>query len=440
MSKYDKIELARWVVKKGKQAGADDISVDVIKDRSISVDFRDGKMEELKESSQNYLSLSVYADHRYTSHTTCDLNKDSLEKFISEAVAMTGYLNEDPYRSLPDPKYYKIRNDIDLGIHDDHYYDVTSEQRVKIARDLEAATSALSDKIVTCNASYSDSRAEFVKINSNGFEGERQSTYFGVGVETTVKDVHGGRPGDYDYIGSRFFKDISSLERLGRTAFKRAMQKIGQKKIESGVYDMIVENRALTTMLAGIRYPLTGSYLYRKNSCFENKLGEKIASGKLTIIDDPYLKAGFSSQLYDNDGMATKKRALFEKGVLKSYLIDWYYSRKLNMEPTTGSESNITFALGSRSPEEMIRDVKQGIFVTQFVGGNSNSLTGDFSYGIVGLYVKDGEIVHPVNEMNISGNIMEIWKNLAEVGNDPYQYSSIMRPSMYFKDVHFSGI
>jgi PmbA protein len=110
------------------------------------------------------------------------------------------------------------------------------------------------------------------------------------------------------------------------------------------------------------------------------------------------------------------------------------------MEPTTGSESNITFELGKRSPEEMIKDVEQGIFVTQFVGGNSNSLTGDFSYGIVGLYIKDGEIVHPVNEMNISGNIMEIWKNLAEVGNDPYQYSSIMRPSMYFKDVHFSGI
>ncbi len=353
---------------------------------------------------------------------------------------MTKYLNEDPYRSLPDPKYYNMRNDVNLSIHDDHYHDVSSEQRVNIARKVEQMTSGLSDKIVTCNSSYSDSRSEYVKINSNGFEGQKESTYFGVGVDTTIKDGNGGRPSDYNYIGSRFFKDITGLEKLGTLALKRAMQKIGQKKIKSGVYDMIVENRALTTLLVAIKNPLMGSFLYRKNSCFENKIGEKVASDKLTIIDDPFIRAGFASSLYDGDGMARKKRALFEKGVLKSYLIDWYYSQKLGKEPTTGSESNITFELGKRSPDEMIKDVKQGIFVTQFVGGNSNSLTGDFSYGIVGLYIRDGEIIHPVNEMNISGNIMEIWKNLTEVGNDPYQYSSIMRPSMYFKDVHFSGI
>jgi PmbA protein len=440
MGKYDKLELARWVVKQGKKAGADDISVDVIKDRSISVDFRNGKMEELKESSQNYLSLSVFADHRYTSHNTCDLNKVSLEKFIAEAVAMTKYLNEDPYRSLPDQKYYKMRNDIDLNLHDDNYSNVSSEKRVEIAKKIGAMASGLSDSIVNCNSSYSDSRAEFVKINSNGFEGQKEATYFGASVETSVKDGNGGRPSDYDYIGSRFFRDITGLEMLGKTAYKRAVQKIGQKKIKSGVYDMIVENRALSRLLAALESPLMGSSLYRKNSCFENKLAERVASEKLTIVDDPFIVAGFASRLYDGDGMAAKKRPIIEKGILRSYLISWYYSKKLGINPTSGSKSNVTFETGKRSPEEMIKDVKKGIFVTQFVGGNSNSLTGDFSYGIVGLYIENGEIVHPVNEMNISGNIMEFWKKLAEVGNDPYQYSSLMRPSMYFKDVNFSGI
>ena len=138
--------------------------------------------------------------------------------------------------------------------------------------------------------------------------------------------------------------------------------------------------------------------------------------------------------------MATKKMTIIEKGVLKNYLIDWYYAQKLGVEPTCGSVSNLVFDYGTRSFNEMVKGLERGIVVTGFIGGNSNSTTGDFSYGIVGKLVENGKVVQPVNEMNISGNLTEFWNQLVELGNDPYVYSAWRRPSLYFKDIHFSGV
>jgi PmbA protein len=131
---------------------------------------------------------------------------------------------------------------------------------------------------------------------------------------------------------------------------------------------------------------------------------------------------------------------MIEKGILKSYYVDCYYGNKLGWEPTTGSISNMVFELGDKSLDELIAEMDRGILVTSFIGGNSNSTTGDFSYGIIGKYIENGKIVRPVNEMNISGNLTDLWNRLAAVGNDPYIYSSWRRPSMYFTDIHFSGI
>ena len=166
----------------------------------------------------------------------------------------------------------------------------------------------------------------------------------------------------------------------------------------------------------------------------------KIGSDKLTIIDNPFIANGLGSRLYDGDGMAARRRPFLEKGVLKAYFISYYYSRKLSMEPTTGGYSNLVFENGRKTLTEMIKDVKKGILVTSFIGGNSNSLTGDFSYGIIGTYIEDGKLIKPVNEMNISGNQVDLWNQLVELGNDPYKYSSLRRPSLRFKDVQFSGL
>jgi PmbA protein len=169
-------------------------------------------------------------------------------------------------------------------------------------------------------------------------------------------------------------------------------------------------------------------------------LGKKIASDVLTVIDDPFVEKGLASRHFDGEGLTAKRRVMIEKGILRAYLIDDYYGKKLGMEPTTGSPANVLLEHGSHSLDELIAGVKHGIMVTGFLGGNSNSTTGDFSFGIVGLFIDGGKIVHPVNEMNISGNMKEFWNQLSELGNDPYPYSSVRIPSLVFKDVNFSGL
>ena len=440
MNRIKRLDLANWTVDHAKKSGADEVAVNVSNRREIEVEYRDKKLEKLKESTQSSLGLSIYVDNRYSGHSTNDLSKDSLKKFIQEAVAMTKYLTKDPFRSLPDPKYYQGQKDMDLHILDDNYDKVDSKKRVSFAGEIEAAAMAQSDKIISTTAGYSDTYSESVKVHSNGFEGEHQSTVFSAGAEVTVKDEQGARPEDWFYATVRFHKDLPEAEFLGKEAAKRALRKIGQDKMESGVYDMIIENRAGGRLLYAMYGPMQARSLQQKSSFLEGMLGKKIASEKLTITDDPFVSTGMGSRLYDGEGIVAKSRVMIDKGILKSYYVDNYYGKKLGMEPTTGGPSNIVFDYGTKSMDDMVKEVQKGILVTGFIGGNSNSTTGDFSFGIVGLYVENGKIVKPVNEMNISGNLKEFWNRLAEVGNDPYQYSSWRMPSIYFKDVQFSGI
>ena len=440
MNKKERLELAHWVVGQAKKAGADDSSVNIAYSRDIEVSYRDHELEGLKESTQNSLNLEIYTSGKYSSNSTNDLRKSELERFISDAVTMTKLLGEDPARGLPDPEYYKNQQEIDLKTFDSGYDNIVSSDRVAIARDIDASVYGMADNLITATSQYGDTYGEFIKVNSNGFEGFSRGTVFGGGLEVTLRDGNGGRPADWEWATVRFKKDLPSPEAMAKTAVERAAQKIGQKKIESGIYDMIVENRAASRLLGTLEYPLSGGALYRKSSFLEGKLGEAVASESLTIIDDPFVITGLGSRLFDSEGMAAQKRVIVDKGVLKNYFISSYYGRKLSMAPTTSGRSNSIIEPGSKSLEELIKDAPKGIFVTSFVGGNSSSTTGDYSMGIIGMLVEDGKIVRPVNEMNISGNLLNLFLQLAATGNDVYEYSSVRRPSLYFKDIQFSGL
>ncbi|UCC45341.1 MAG: TldD/PmbA family protein [Candidatus Zixiibacteriota bacterium] len=440
MNTKDRLELAHWVVAAARAEGAAEVAVDITNSREIEIEHRDGQLDKVKESTQNSLSLDVYVEGKYSGHTTNDLRRDSLGRFVSEAVAMTKYLTEDPFRKLPDPEQYQGQQQMDLDLTDGSYDSITADQRVKVARELQLHTSSLSDKIISTTASYNDGQTESVKVLSNGFEGTRNSTTFSAGVEVTIDDGQGGRPSDYDYATTRFLSDIPSLEKLGQSAVDKAVAKIGQTKLESGMYDMVIVNRAASRPLGALRGPMTGRSLQQKRSYLDGKLGQRIASEKLTVIDDPFVKRGLGSRTFDPEGMATRRRVMIDKGILKEYYINCYYARKLGVEPTGGSTTNTVFEYGDKSVDDLVRLMNRGILVTGMIGGNSNSTTGDYSWGIRGALIEDGRPVKPVYEMNISGNLEGLWGNLVEVGNDPFEYSSLRRPSFYFKDVQFSGL
>jgi PmbA protein len=185
--------------------------------------------------------------------------------------------------------------------------------------------------------------------------------------------------------------------------------------------------------------PLSGAALQQKQSFLEGQLGAQIASEALTLVDDPLLPRGQDSRLFDDEGIAARRMMVVEKGILKTYYIDSYYGRKLGAEPTTGSPSNLVVAPGARTRDQIVAGVANGIFVTGFIGGNSNATTGDFSFGISGLRVENGKLTTPVFEMNISGSLKTLWRGLVEVGNDPYVVGSGRVPTLYFKGVQFSG-
>jgi len=440
MNKKERIDLAKWTMGLVLKNGADQVSVSLSNQREIEIEIRDKKLEKLKESTRNSLNLSIYAQNRYSGHSTNDLRKSALETFISEAVSATKYLAKDEHRSLPDPKYYPKTMDQELGILDKSYEKIESADRVQFAKEIEAAANAQSDQIISTTAGYNDTYSESILAHSNGFLGERVSTYFSAGAETTVKDKEGGRPEDWYWGSVRFRKDLPGAEFLGREAAQRALRKLGQKKIASGKFDMVVENRAALRLLGMLQQPLSGRALQQKSSYLDGMLDKKIASELFTIIDNPFLEKGLGSRHYDSEGLAAKKRVIIDNGVLKSYSIDDYYGKKLGMEPTSGSTSNVIFKNGSRSMDEIIKGIAKGIFVTGFIGGNSNSTTGDFSFGIVGMLIENGKLTQALNEMNISGNGKDFWNQIVELGNDPYTYSSMRTPSMHFSDIEFSGL
>ena len=415
MNNKERLELALWTMEQTKKEGADEVKVNISNGREINIEFRDRKLENLKESTSNSLSLDIFANKRYSAHSTSDLRRDALKKFIEETVATTKYLSEDEFRSLPEPKFYPKDLDVDLALSDKKYDSVSSDERKRIASAIEDSTLSQSDKIISAECGYNDGYYESVKVHSNGFTGENASTYFSAGASVTVDDGKGGRPEDWYWITSRKFSELPKPEMFGEEAVRRALRKIGQSKIESGKYDIVVENRTGGRLLGMLSYPMTAQALQQKSSFLEGMLDKKIASEKLTLIDDPFIIGGLGSRLYDGDGIAARKKTIIDKGVLKTFYVDDYYGKKLGMEPNCGSTTNLVFKKGNKSADEIIKDIEKGIFVTGFIGGNSNSTTGDFSFGLVGLLIENGELVKPVNELNLTGNAKEFWNSLAQV-------------------------
>lgn len=422
------------------KAGAGQAGVTISNATEVEVECRDGKVENLKESTTSSLTLELFVEGRYSSHSTNDMRPEPLSKLISEGIAATKYLAEDKSRSLPAPEYYPKSIDRDLDTFDKSREQIQPSQRKDFAAEIEKAARGEGDRIITATAEYSDRCYEIVKVHSNGFSGLVKGTIFSAGASVTVSDPNGGRPEDWYHASTRFRSELPSPESLGKEAARRALSRIGQKKIQSGRYDMLVENRAAGRLVRVLTGAMTGRALQQKASYLEGMLGKKVASARLTLTDDPLLGRGLGSRLFDEDALAAKPRPMIEKGILRDYYIDYYYSRKLGVQPTNASASNMVFECGQRTPQEVISDLKKAILVTGFIGGNSNSTTGDFSFGIIGQLIENGRIVAPVSEMNISGNAKEFWNSIIETCSDPYPWSSCRIPTMLFEGVSFSGV
>lgn len=439
MNNKERMELAKWASDFAQKKGASQAAVSISRSRSVQLEVREQKIETIKESTDNNLYLQVYRDNKYSGHSTNNLNKSQLEKFISEAVEATAYLSPDPDRQLPDPSLYPTDVSADLGLYDPSHESLSPEYRIEHAMKTEQLLRQGYSEILSASASFNDNLSQGVRVHSNGFVGETASTYFGTGGSVTIMDA-GSRPEGGFWGGNRFLSKLPASDKIAEKALFDTLRQIGQKQIATGKYNMIIDNRIAGNMLWRLFQPMSARSIQQKNSFLLDMLDKPIASEFLTIIDDPLLVGGLASRHFDNEGLAAKQRTMIDKGVLKAYYIDNYYGRKLGMTPNGGSSSNIIMAYGKRSQEQIISDQDKAILITSFNGGNANSTTGDFSFGISGQLIEKGKIVQSVNEMNITGNFLSLWKSLIETGNDPYEYSSMQSPTLVFKDVDFSGL
>src|SRR4030043_274188 len=255
-----------------------------------------------------------------------------------------------------------------------------------------------------------------------------------------AKDEGDRRPSEYGVAVAMSRNALPPPEDIGADAAARTLSLLGARKIKTETLPIIIENRVVGDFGDGFMQAMFGRSIQQKKSFLADKKGQKVASQVLTLIDDPFIPGAMGSGIFDNEGMTTRKRVMIDAGVLKEFYVDWYYSRKLSWEPKTGRPSNVIVPPGNRSVKEIMKDLGRGIFITGFIGGNSNSTTGDTSIGITGQLFEKGEPVHPVSEMNIADNHLKIWQRLGEAANDPYPYSPTRVPSLVFPEVVVSGI
>ena len=434
-------ELADWVVSRTLKAGANDCKVSLSRRRAVEINYRDRKPEVIKEATTQGLYLEVFVNNRYAGQSTPDFRTKTLETFITDLVANAGIMEEDPFRTLPEPKYYEGRSQTDLQLADPDYGSLTPEERHSMTKAVEnACLSSGGDKVISVEAGeYDESYEEYVKT-SNGLEGSSRGTYCNVGASMTAQDEGDRRPAGYNYVGCRYKSDLPPMEEVGAEAARRTLDLMGGKKIATTKIPVILENRGAGRVLNGLVGPMSAGNIQQKRSFLAEKKGMPIGSRFLTVMDDPFIPRGLGSRLYDSDGFPALKRTLISEGVLNEFLVDWYYSRKLGWEPTSGSLSNVIIPPGTRSTGEIIRDLKRCIVVTDYIGGNSNATTGDFSVGIIGKLYEKGEFVRNIAEMNIADNHMNFWNRLVEVANDPWIYSQSRFPSLVIDDVVVAGI
>jgi PmbA protein len=439
MTKEEKYTLAKWAMNHALESGAQQVSVSISNSKSSSIEVREEKIDKLEQAIQSGLSIRLFVDGKYSAHSTNRLKQEELARFIEEAIEGTKYLSEDEFRTLPEPELYYKGGGANLEALDENFSNIDPEAKIKLAFAAEKEVLGKDERLISVSSSYYDGLNERVMVTSNGFEGDTANSYYGLSTEVSVKGDGDARP-EFGWGESAIKYDQLKKEGTGTIALKRAVEKIGAAKMESGTLPMLVENRVVGRIFGSLINALNGSSIQQKNSFLIDKLGKKVTSEKLTLSDDPFIIGGRGSRLFDGEGLATKKRNVFEKGILKTYYIDTYYGKKLGMEPTSGSTTNLVFEPGSKNLEELIASVKKGIFVTGFNGGNCNGSTGDFSYGIDGFLVENGKLVKPVTEMNITGNMLTLWSGIGEIGNDAKDDSSWRTPSILFNDVDFSGL
>ncbi len=431
-------ELSHKAMEIAKRCGASSCRIAFGEGTDTSISFRNGTMEKLQQSSSAALAFHLYVDGRFGAFTTNRLIESELEPFLRRCVDSVRLLSPDDCRVLPDPTLYYKGDSKSLEQFDSSFFDIPMKDKIRILENTHLETGVNDTRQIASECDYDETlKAEYI-IDSQGLEVEDRRTFYTISCECTLKGEGEIRPQNYWYEGSMFFDKLGNG--AGRKAYERTADMLDARQISSGKYNVVVENAVAQKFVSPIIGALNGSSIHYKSSFLLDSIGKLMFPERLAIAENPLIVGAYGSALYDSEGIATKYTDIIKDGRVMTYLLNTYYAKKLGMERTIESASAIMF------PHHEDLDAKQitsqigtGIYITGFNGGNSNPVTGDFSYGIEGYYFENGIRKHSIKEMNISGNFLSLWRKNCLIGNDPIKFTQWQIPTLAFEDVDISG-
>lgn len=442
-------QLAQDTIAQALAAGATDAECTISEGAEFSANVRMGELETLKEAGSRGAGLRVLIGKRMGASYTSDLTPEGIRQMVNSAIDLAALTTEDPHAGLPDPEELgSISGDLCLFFGD--VANLPSELKIDAAKRAEAAALAFDPRITNSEgASFDSNLGGRVFANSRGFVGAYRSSYCSISA-VPVATENGSMERDYWFSVARERQGLEEPEAVGRKAAERAVRRLGAVKVDTQRVPIVFEPRTARTLLGNIFEAVDGRSIYRKASFLAGKLGEKIAAESITVIDDGTIPGLFGTSPFDDEGVPTRRTPVIERGVLKNYLLNTYTARKLGMKTTGNASRGITgnagighgnffLEAGTQTPEEMIRGVKNGFYVTELIGSGVNTVTGDYSRGAVGIWIRDGELAFPVSEVTIASTLQEMLMGITGIGSDLEFHGSVSAPTLIIGEMTVAG-
>ena len=443
ISKQEK-ELALQSLELARREGAQHCRICLSKNVTDMVDTLDGEVDKITHCLDRSLSISLFVDGRFGTFSTNRLDGQELQGFIREAVAMTRLLAEDPCRKLPAPERccHEATDGTEMQTYDESYesFDAESLRTLALAAVVDR-TGYQGFKVVSEEGEASASEFDTITADSNGLMCRLRETNFDYSSQVTVETPDGRKYSGYWWESTPFLGKLD-ISGTGREAVRRAAAQIGSAPVAGGRYNMVVSSEMGFKLVSPVLNALGGYSLQQNNSFMAESLGKQAFSGGLTVIDDCWRKGESGSRLFDSEGVASRPDDIIRDGVVKKYFINTYIAGKMGLSPTIEEPVRarvMPYPEPGLDRDAILRKVGSGIYVTGFNGGNCNSATGDFSYGIEGFRFENGVLKEPVSGMLVTGNFLELWKKFLYAGDDARSCMSKLIPTLAFAEVDFNG-
>lgn len=434
------------VVAAALKAGADAAEAVGAQRSALGINVRLGELEEVEREESRDLGLRVFVGKRQATVSGSDISKEARAKLIERAVAMARLAPEDPYGGLA-PKERLAKGPFpDLDLYDPQ--EPSPESLEEVARAAEDAARANPKVTNSEGGSASASSSHWRLVTSTGFSGVYQASAFSMTASVVAGDGETMESG-YDGRSARWRADLPTPESIGEEAARRAVQRLGARKIDSTTAPVIFENRSAMSLIGPLIGAISGPSIARGTSFLKDKLNAQVFAKGVNLVDDPHKVRGLGSSPFDDEGVENRRWALIEDGVLTTWLMNSAAARQLGLE-TTGhasrglagapgvSVSNLTLEAGSRSQAELMADAGKGVLITSMFGPSLNGNTGDWSVGCSGFWFEGGEIAYPVTEITVAGNLIDIYGRLIP-GSDLEIRGAANAPSLLVDGLAIAG-